>query len=217
MRAAVRARRRQYQIRDLLRQRDEAEQRKDEFLAMLAHELRNPLAPLRTGLQLLQLNPPQDRVVRTYAMMERQIGNLARLVDDLLDVSRITRGKIALKRRMLDVRDGVQPGGGRGAACSPRRRRCSSTCPCRRDALMVDADPVRLEQMVGNLLGNAIKYTPANGTIMVTVEQVAESAVIRVRDTGIGIAPEQLPHVFDLVHAGHAQPRPHAREGWASA
>lgn len=197
VRAAVRARRRQYQIRDLLVQRDEAEQRKDEFLAMLAHELRNPLAPLRTGLQLLQLNPPQDRVVRTYAMMERQIGNLARLVDDLLDVSRITRGKIALKRRMLDVRDGVHQAvdAARHLAAEKALQLDVSMPP---DALMVDADPVRLEQMVGNLLGNAIKYTPANGTIMVTVEQVAESAVIRVRDTGIGIAPEHLPHVFDL-------------------
>jgi signal transduction histidine kinase len=197
VRAAVRARRRQYQMRDLLLQRDEAERRKDEFLAMLAHELRNPLAPLRTGLQLLQLNPPQDRVMRTYAMMERQIGNLARLVDDLLDVSRITRGKIALKRRLLDVRDGVhQAVDAARHLASEKALQLDVSMPG--SPLMVDADPVRLEQMVGNLIGNAVKYTPSGGTILVSVEQEAEWAVIRVRDTGIGIAPEHLPHVFDL-------------------
>ena len=90
--AALRARRRQYQVRELLQLRDDADRRKDEFLAMLAHELRNPLAPLRTGLQLLHLQPSDEVVGRTYAMMERQIAHISRLVDDLLDVSRLTRG-----------------------------------------------------------------------------------------------------------------------------
>jgi signal transduction histidine kinase len=105
--AALRARKRQYQIRDLLQQRDEADKRKDEFLAMLAHELRNPLAPLRTALELLKLEPSAEVVSRAKATMERQVANLTRLVDDLLDVSRITRGKIALKRAVLDARQRV--------------------------------------------------------------------------------------------------------------
>src|SRR5690348_18061432 len=105
--AALRARRRQYQIRDLLQQRDEADKRKDEFLAMLAHELRNPLAPLRTALELLKLDPSPQVVSRAKATMERQVANLTRLVDDLLDVSRVTRGKITLKRTVLDARQRV--------------------------------------------------------------------------------------------------------------
>src|SRR5918998_1195774 len=103
VRSALRARRRQYQVRDLLRQREEADRRKDEFLAMLAHELRNPLAPIRTGLQVLRLAASEEVAERTRGMMERQLGNMTRLVDDLLEVSRITRGKITLQKRVLDV------------------------------------------------------------------------------------------------------------------
>jgi signal transduction histidine kinase len=101
--SALRARRRQYQVRDLLRHREESERRKDEFLAMLAHELRNPLAPIRTGVEVLRLRPDEETAKRTLASMERQLAHLARLVDDLLDVSRITRGKITLQKRPLDL------------------------------------------------------------------------------------------------------------------
>jgi two-component system, sensor histidine kinase len=195
--AALRARRRQYQIRDLLRQRDEAQRRKDEFLAMLAHELRNPLAPLRTGLQLLHARPSPDVVQRTYAMMERQVGNLARLVDDLLDVSRITRRKITLKRRLLDVREVVQQA---VEACRELavQKALHLDLVLPDTSLVVDGDPVRLEQMIGNLLGNAIKYTPAGGSLHVAARAEDDSAVIVVRDSGVGIAPDHLPHVFDL-------------------
>ena len=124
--AALRSRQRQYQIRDLLQQRDEAATRKDEFLAMLAHELRNPLAPLRTALELLKLDPAPEVVARAKATMERQIDLIStRLVDDLLDVSRITRRKIALNRVALDVR---QPVSDAVAAAQPQARSRPHNC-----------------------------------------------------------------------------------------
>ena len=197
VRAALRGRRRQYQIRDLLRQRDDADKRKDEFLAMLAHELRNPLAPLRTALEFLKLNPPPELVARTKATMERQITNLTRLVDDLLDVSRITRGKIALRKVALDARQPVseavsvaQP------AAVAKNLQLGVALPG--EPVIVSADPVRLEQIMGNLISNAIKFTPAGGTIRVSLDVDGEWAVMRVRDTGPGIPRGQLHRVFDL-------------------
>jgi len=197
VRAALRARRRQYQIRDLLRQRDETDRRKDEFLAMLAHELRNPLAPLRTGLELLKLDPSPDVVAHTKATMERQITNLTRLVDDLLDVSRMTRGKIALRRITLDARQPVSE------AVSVARslaavKRLTLDVDLPREPVIVDADPVRLEQIMGNLIGNAIKFTPAGGTIRVSLNVDDGWVVMRVRDTGSGIPRSQLHRVFEL-------------------
>jgi two-component system, sensor histidine kinase len=195
--AALRARRRQYQIRDLLHQRDEADRRKDEFLAMLAHELRNPLAPLRTALELLKLEPSADVVNRAKATMERQVANLTRLVDDLLDVSRITRGKIGLRRTVLDARQQVsdavsaaQPGASR------KDLRLELQLP--EHPVFVDADPVRLEQMLGNLIGNALKFSLPGGDIRVSLEADSGWAVMRVRDAGIGIPAHQLDRVFEL-------------------
>ena len=195
--AALRARRRQYQIRDLLQQRDDTDKRKDEFLAMLAHELRNPLAPLRTALELLKLAPAPQVVERAKATMERQVSNLTRLVDDLLDVSRITRGMIALKRTVLDARQRV---GDAVIAAQPsaNRKGLKLEIQLPEDPVIVDADPVRLEQMLGNLIGNAIKFTPAGGEIHVSLEANSGSAVIRVQDTGIGIPADHLEKVFEL-------------------
>jgi signal transduction histidine kinase/ActR/RegA family two-component response regulator len=195
--AALRARRRQYQIRDLLQQRDEADKRKDEFLAMLAHELRNPLAPLRTALELLKLEPSLDVVSRAKATMERQVSNLTRLVDDLLDVSRITRGKIALKRTVLDARQRVSEA---VSAAQPSASRKSLTLELQLpdDPVIVEADPVRLEQMLGNLIGNAMKFTLPGGHIRVSLEDDSDWAVMRVRDTGIGIPADHLEKVFEL-------------------
>jgi signal transduction histidine kinase/ActR/RegA family two-component response regulator len=197
VRAALRARRRQYEIRDLLRQRDEADHRKDEFLAMLAHELRNPLAPLRTGLGLLKLDPSPEAAARVQATMERQITNLTRLVDDLLDVSRLTRRKVSLRKVPLDVRQAVADA---ATAAQPlaaeRDLRLELQLP--NEPVMVEADPVRLEQMIGNLVGNAIKFTPQGGAIRLSVNVEPELVLIRVRDTGVGIPPEQLERVFDL-------------------
>jgi two-component system, sensor histidine kinase len=197
VRAALRGRRKQYQIRDLLDQKDQAERRKDEFLAMLAHELRNPLAPLRTGLQLLRLGPAPDIVSRTHAMMERQITNLTRLIDDLLDVSRITQRKIALRMEPGDLREAV-----RQAVDAMRHLALDKGLRIEMSLddgpIPVRADLVRLEQMIGNVLSNAVKYTPAKGSIAVAARIEGGQAVLRVRDTGIGIPQEQLPHVFDL-------------------
>jgi signal transduction histidine kinase/CheY-like chemotaxis protein len=197
IRAALRARRRQYQIRDLLRQRDEADRRKDEFLAMLGHELRNPLAPLRTGMELLKLQPSAAVVDRAKATMERQIGNLTRLVDDLLDVSRITRRQIALKKVHLDARDVIRDA---IASCQPlaRQQGVDLVEHVPSASVGVHADPVRLEQMIGSLIGNAIKFTPSGGSIHLTLEKADPWAVIRVRDTGIGIAADQVARVFEL-------------------
>jgi len=195
--AALRARRRQYQIRDLLQQRDEADKRKDEFLAMLAHELRNPLAPLRTGLELLKLEPSPQVVSRAKATMERQVSNLTRLVDDLLDVSRISSGKIALKRKVLDARQHVSDAVG-AAQLSASRKNLRMDVQVPDHPVMVDADPVRLEQMLGNLIGNAMKFTLPGGDIRVALEVADEWAVMRVRDTGVGIPAGQLDKVFDL-------------------
>ena len=194
--AALRARRRQYQVRALLQWRDEADRRKDEFLAMLAHELRNPLAPLRTGLQLLHLQPSDDVVTRTYGMMERQIAHITRLVDDLLDVSRLTRGAIALQRQAVDVR-----------ACLRQVVETFDPVAMQKDVqLLVDAspemfvhaDPVRVEQMIGNLVSNAIKFTPERGSVLLIANVEGGDVVLRIRDTGVGIAPDQLPLVFEL-------------------
>ena len=195
--AALRARRRQYQVRDLLQQRDEADKRKDEFLAMLAHELRNPLAPLRTALELLKLEPSPQVVDRAKATMERQVSNLTRLVDDLLDVSRITRGKIALKRTVLDARERVSEAVA-AAQPSASRKGLRLELQLPETPVIVDADPVRLEQMLGNLVGNAMKFTLPGGYIGVSLEKEGQSAVMRVRDNGVGIPANHLDKVFEL-------------------
>ena len=197
VRAALRARHRQYQVRDLLLQKDDTDRRKDEFLAMLAHELRNPLAPLRTGLQLLKLGPSRDVVTRTHVMMERQILSLARLVDDLLDVSRITRRRITLKLQPVDLRESLRQAVD-ALQHQAREKGLVLAADVPGTPVVVNGDAVRLEQMIGNVIGNAIKYTPTAGLIRAELEVDRDDAVIRVTDNGIGIAPGQLPRVFDL-------------------
>jgi signal transduction histidine kinase len=188
--------------REQLRRRAEqlgvADRRKDDFLAMLAHEMRNPLAPLRNALHILRLagnNPVVVSQVRD--LMERQLTHLIRLVDDLLDVSRITRGKIDLRRERVDLADVV-----RNAVEISRpqieagRHELAVELP--HEPLPVDGDPVRLAQVLANLLNNSSKYTPEGGRIGVTVGRQGEEAVVRVRDNGIGIPPERLPHIFEM-------------------
>jgi PAS domain S-box-containing protein len=183
----------------------DADRRKDEFLATLAHELRNPLAPIQNSLQILKM-PRVDAatVQRTRDMMERQVHHLVRLVDDLLDVSRVMRGKIELRRELVQLASVVaravetaQP------LIEAQGHQLKISLPP--DSLLLDADPVRLAQVVGNLLTNAAKYTEANGRIWLSAERDGDVAVVRVRDDGIGIAPDMLPHVFELfVQADHA-------------
>jgi PAS domain S-box-containing protein len=176
----------------------EADRRKDEFLATLAHELRNPLAPIRNSLEILKM-PRVDAamVEKTRAIMERQIHHLVRLVDDLLDVSRVMRGKIDLQKEPVDLAtlvaravETVQP------LIEVKGHQLDLSLP--RESLLVDVDPVRMTQVIGNLLTNAAKYTEANGHIWVSASRDANNVVLRVRDDGIGIAPDVLPHVFDL-------------------
>ena len=197
VRAALRARRRQYQVRALLQQNDEEQRRKDEFLAMLAHELRNPLAPLATGLQLLKLEPTPDLVARTYATMERQILHLTRLIDDLLDVSRITRRKITLKKRVMDARECLERTGNMLRDLA-REKALRLDVAVPDSPLWIEADGVRVEQILSNLVTNAIKFTPPHGTVCVSGRTEGASVVLSVRDTGIGISPEELSRVFDL-------------------
>jgi PAS domain S-box-containing protein len=175
----------------------EADRRKDEFLATLAHELRNPLAPLRTGLHVLDLAGDPEAARRTRRMMERQLGHMVRLIDDLLDVSRITSGKVVLQRDRMAVQDAA-----RAAIESARpqieaaRHRLNVELP---DApLWVDADATRVSQVIGNLLTNAAKYTPDGGEVGLRVEAGEGEARVIVTDTGLGIPADALGEVFGM-------------------
>ncbi|QEH35265.1 Autoinducer 2 sensor kinase/phosphatase LuxQ [Aquisphaera giovannonii] len=182
----------------------EADRRKDEFLAMLAHELRNPLAPVVTSLHILRRSGPLPEAARTALdIADGQIKHLARLVDDLMEVSRITRGKITLKRQPVDLAPIV------ARAVDAARPLAEShsqelTLDLPAGTIPMDADPTRLDQVLANLLNNASKYTDPGGRVSVSVrveegpDGCPETAVVRVADTGVGIDGEMLPRVFDL-------------------
>jgi PAS domain S-box-containing protein len=175
----------------------EADRRKDVFLATLAHELRNPLAPLRNGLQALRLVRPEEADFQsTHDMLTRQIETLVRLVDDLLDVGRLTQGKIRLQRSRFDVRQAVDRAVETcQALLAERGHRLEVSAP--KHALIIEADEVRVTQAITNLLNNAAKFTPGNGDISLAVEPAAGEAVVRVRDTGIGIPADLLGRIFE--------------------
>ncbi len=189
------------ELRDKAERLADADRRKDEFLAMLAHELRNPLAPLSNALHILaSKHPDRDRFI---GMASRQVTQLVRLVDDLLDVSRITRGRITLHRETVVLADAVARAvEAVRAAADARGQAFTVSLPTVPIRLL--ADPARLAQVIGNLLGNASKYTPPGGSIWLTAEPVDGELVLRVRDTGAGIVPDLLPHVFDLFVQGDA-------------
>ena len=177
----------------------EAHQQKDQFLAMLAHELRNPLAPLRTGIHILrQPQTPQETRERTRDMMERQLRHLSRMVDDLLDVSRIMRGKVQLRKESLDLRQVAR------TAADDRRpvfeqAGLTLLLDVPESAVCVVGDPTRLAQILNNLLDNAVKFAKGRHCVFVRVQADEENrqAVLSVRDEGIGIEPESLPCVFN--------------------
>ena len=182
---------------------------KDEFLAMLGHELRNPLAPIMTALQLMRLRGSNE-AERERAVIERQVKHLARLVDDLLDVSRITGGKVELARARLDIAEVVAKAIEMASPLIEQRQHTlSAVVP---PGLLVDGDPYRLAQIVSNLLTNAAKYTPAGGRISITGAREGGDVVLRVTDNGFGIAPELLPRIFDLFVQGN-QPLDRAQGG----
>lgn len=176
----------------------EADRRKDEFLAILAHELRNPLAPLRTGIEIMRMGRiDPERGERLHAMMGRQVDHMVALVDDLMDVSRISSGRIVLDRHPVELATVIRSA---LEASDPiirtKRHEVSLTLPA--EAVWVDGDLHRLTQAIGNLLTNAAKYTEPNGHIFVTLERREGEACVRVKDTGVGIPPAMLEKVFDL-------------------
>jgi signal transduction histidine kinase/ActR/RegA family two-component response regulator len=182
---------------------DVARQHQEEFLAMLAHELRNPLAPITNALALLA-KPDASGAThsRMHGVIERQVAQMVRLVDDLLDVSRVTHGRVVLQRRATDVREVVQL-----ALETVRPLLLTRHQPLTLDLpaapLLVDGDPARLVQIVGNLLHNAAKYTPEGGAIGVSALQVGERVELKVSDAGIGIPAEILPRIFNLFAQDH--------------
>ena len=181
------------------------DRRKDEFLAMLSHELRNPLAPILNAVLLLRLHSNRNRqqgienpiLQQSAGIIERQVGQLAKIVDELLEVSRITTGRIQLHQEPIAVGVLVE-----NAVATVRslfdQRKHELTVSLPAKAIWLHADAARLEQVVVNLLTNAAKYTDSGGKVWLTVQQEGEEAVLRVRDTGVGIAPEILPRIFDL-------------------
>ncbi len=175
----------------------EADRRKDQFLATLAHELRNPLAPLRNAVQVLQCAKGNDALTdQAHSMIERQVGHMVRLIDDLLDISRITKGKLQLRKERLELASVIRTA---QEASLPFLKAAGHdfivTLPD--EPIYLDADPVRLAQVLSNLLNNAAKYTEKGGRIQLTVQRQAQKAVIAVRDSGIGIAAENLPQLFE--------------------
>jgi signal transduction histidine kinase/ActR/RegA family two-component response regulator len=173
-----------------------ANRSKDEFLAMLGHELRNPLSPIVTALHILKLQD-DGRSAKTLEVVERQVQYLIRLVDDLLDVSRVTRGNIEIKKRLLRFQDVVAQGIEMAMPLIEQRRHHLEVRLSTAD-LRLSGDEGRLAQAVANLLTNAAKYTDPGGTIVVEAGQDGNEIVLSVQDTGIGISAELLPHVFDL-------------------
>ena len=189
----------------------ESDRRKDEFLATLAHELRNPLAPLRTGFEVLKMATDQDTRERARAMMARQLEHMVRLIDDLLDVSRISRGKLELKREAVSLQLVVQHAVETAWPLIEAHRLVLVT-HTPDEPVWVDGDLTRLAQVVGNLLNNSTKYTPDGGRIELTIAVDRGQALVQVTDTGVGITPQMLPAVFDLF-AQAARDRGRAQGG----
>ncbi len=176
----------------------EADRRKDEFLATLAHELRNPLAPIRNALEIVRMPDVDGEIsAKAFAAIERQVDHMVRLVDDLLDLSRLMRGKVQLRPERLLLRDVIE------RAIETARplidaHRHELVVSVPKSPIYVFADPVRLDQIISNLLNNAAKYTERGGVIRLSAKTRDQEVAIQVRDTGIGIDPKLLPHLFDL-------------------
>ncbi len=183
---------------ELARLRKETDRRKDEFLATLAHELRTPLAPIRNSVHILRMAGGDRGVAeRVYEMMERQVNHMVRLVDDLMEVSRITRGKIDLRKELVELAGVVHSAVETSKPLiEAARHQLAVTLPD--EPLILDADPVRLAQVLANLLNNAAKYTPEGGRIWLTARRTGSNVEVSVRDSGTGIPAEVLPKVFDL-------------------
>lgn len=183
--------------RQAARELQEASRQKDEFLAMLSHELRNPLSAVRSALELIKLVRGHDPdLKRPVAVLERQSEHIAKLLDGLLDLSRVIRGSIVLDRVVLDVRRTIQDVAGDHAE-NLKARQLQLTVDLPDEPVWLDGDPVRMTQVVDNLLSNASKYTEPSGSIRIELRQEDSMCFLTVSDTGLGIEPELLPHVFD--------------------
>jgi PAS domain S-box-containing protein len=180
----------------------EAQERKDEFIALLAHELRNPLAPIRNVIEILKLQNPSDPdLVWCRDILDRQASQLAQLIEDLYDVSRLSRSNLELRAERVDLisvlrlaRETSEP------LIRGRRHELSVSLPA--EPIWIRGDPVRLAQVFSNLLNNAARYTDEGGRIRLSVERIDHEVVVSVRDTGMGIVPEMLPRVFDTFTQG---------------
>ena len=195
----------------------EADRRKDEFLAMLAHELRNPLAPIRNVAYVLAKGAADPVTVRRSAqMIERQASHLTHLIDDLLDVARITRGRVVLKRETMSL-DSLVGVGARDRAANAGCARPVGDIHRPAERVFVDGDSVRLCQVVANLLTNAIKYSPERSRIEIVIEGTAVDAFISVRDPGIGIDAQLLPLLFDpFLQGDRTLDRAQGGSAWGS-
>ncbi len=175
----------------------DADRRKDEFLATLAHELRNPLAPIRNGLQILRMAPDGPQAEEVRGMMDRQLTHLVRLIDDLLDVSRVSQGKIDLRKERITLQSALKSAVETSQPLiDTARHKLVIEVP--EEPLWLDADSTRISQAVSNLLNNAAKYTPDGGRITLTARRDGGEAVVTVADNGLGIPGDMLPKVFDL-------------------
>jgi signal transduction histidine kinase/CheY-like chemotaxis protein len=204
----------QDELRLRIDQLHEADRRKDEFLAMLAHELRNPLAPIQNALEILALpGASEATIAQAEEILGRQVQHLTRLVDDLLDIARISRGKIELRKERVAL-DAIVARAVEAARPLIDARRHTLTVSLPPEPLTLDADPTRIAQVISNLLNNAAKYSDANGQIWLTARRERDRISIHVRDQGIGISSELLPTIFDLfVQASRGHDRTHGGMG----
>ena len=198
--ALLRLYKREEENRQLLAQLREADRQKDDFLAMLAHELRNPLHPIRGAVELLHLNAQRDPELQLSCdVIDQQVNHLARLIDDLLDVARITRDKIDLRKEKVSLAQTVKGAiESSGAFLTTHGHTPIVTLPPA--TVQLDGDPVRLRQILVNLLNNAAKYTPKDGKIWVSARVEGNCAIISVKDSGIGISSDKLPHLFEKFY-----------------
>ncbi|MFO0417622.1 MAG: sensor histidine kinase [Pseudomonadota bacterium] len=204
IRIALSSRRNQYMVRNLLNEREtlvrllssEAKM-KNEFLATLAHELRNPLAPIRTGLGILRAAPGERPATQILEMMDRQVSHLVRLIDDLLDISRITCGKFEIRKKKVSlqslVSDAIETS---KPLIDAGKHTLAVAMP--NELIILDVDPTRIAQVISNLLNNAAKYTPTAGTIALIAKRQDNTIQIEVKDDGVGLSPDMLTKIFDM-------------------
>ena len=193
--SALRARQRQYEVRDLMKQLEERVNERDRFLAVLGHELRNPLGAI---LLASQMTGDDGKLDSDHAhLIERQSQHLSRLVNDLLDLSRVAAGKITLQREPVDLR-GISAQSLRVVKPAADKQKLEIQAAIPDKPVIVDADPVRIDQIITNLLTNAIKYTPEGGHVMLTIGVDGQQAFVNVSDDGVGIAPERIGGIFEL-------------------